>query len=172
MLKKLAVLAAGLALCGAALAGEKVGSPVSILRCPVVSRLALTEEQVKKVTAIDAEFVKKADEAAKDLKGAEALKKRFEIMEEFRPKVVEVLTDDQKKKHEAGMAVVKEFKPKIDEAQAAVKAAGKDKDKRAEAQKKFKDLVAEQDKALTEKVGPKPAPGKSDDAPKAPKADN
>jgi len=172
MLKKLAVLAVGLALCGAALAAEGKVSPTSILRCPVIVRLALTEEQVKKVTEIDAEYVKKADEATKDLKGAEALKKRFEVMEEFRPKVVEVLTDDQKKKHEAGMAVVKEFKPKLEEAQAAVKAAGKDKDKVAEARKKAKDLMAEQDKALTEKVGPRPAPGKSDLAPKAPKADN
>jgi hypothetical protein len=176
MIKKLAVVAAGLALCGAALAadGKRPKSPaMSFLKCPVVMRLALTEEQVTKVKALDTECAAKADEAAKDLKGAEALKKRTEVMEEFRPKLVELLTDDQKKKHEAGMAVVKEFKAKVEEAQAALKAAGKDKDKRAEAQKKVKDVMAEQDKALNEKVGPKAAPvkaGKAGGAPKGEKA--
>jgi hypothetical protein len=145
----LAAIGLALSLTVGASAAQGGGKGVtSILKCPVVCRLGLTEEQMTKVKELDTEYSAKIAEAVKDLKGAEKATKTKEIMAELRTKVVELLTDEQKTKHEAGMAILAEGKEK-----------------------------AEMEKALDEKVGPKAtpakaAPAKAPKAPKAPKGEN
>ncbi len=187
MLKRFVMLVAVLALCCGAFAQEEGGDgggekpkkkaraarkPTykSILKGdPLVARLGLTEEQVKKVEALEAEtktaFDKMVEEAGEDRKKLrEVTMKLPELYDALRAKIAELLNDDQKKKYEAGVAVLAEFKTKKEAAMAEMKAAGKDRAKRTEAQKKLRGLAAEMEKALDEKVGPKP--GKPAAAPK------
>jgi hypothetical protein len=190
MLKRLAMLAAVLALCCGAFAQEEGGDggegekPKKVKKAraarkpkyksilkgdPLVVRLGLTEEQVKKVEALEAEtkaaFDKLVEEAGEDRKKLRQVTMKLpELYDALRAKIVELLNDDQKKKYEAGVAVLAEFKTKREAIQAEMKAAGKDREKKKEAQKKLRGLQGELEKALDEKVGPKP--GKPAAAPK------
>ncbi|MHC4914409.1 MAG: hypothetical protein ACYTGB_02875 [Planctomycetota bacterium] len=190
MLKRFAMLAAVLALCCGAFAQEEGGGEgekpkkkaraarkptyKSILKGdPLVARLGLTEEQVKKVEELEAEtkaaFDKMVEEAGEDRKKLRGVTLKLpELYDGLRAKIVELLNDDQKKKYEAGVAVLAEFKTKKEAIMAEMKAAGKDRDKRKEAQKKLRGLGAELEKVLDEKVGPRA--GKPAGAPKKKKA--
>ncbi len=136
----------------------------------VLSRLGLNEEQLAKAKSLDGELAKKFEElkaeAGKDRKKkAEALKTLQTLVQESTTKIVALLNEEQKKKYEEGARIIAEHDAGMKEAQAenakARKAAGKDKNARAEAVKAFKtkqqELTTTRDKALDEKVGKKPA---------------
>lgn len=146
---------------------------------PVLSRLALTDEQLKTVEKINAEAEKKKEDFLKGdpkPKGKEIGDKCKELRAETLKKIREALTADQQTKFDAGQTLVNDFDAKkkaaAEERAAAVKAAGTDKDKKDAATKAYDEKVAalkaDLEKALDEKVGKAGAtpPAKSD-APKA-----
>jgi hypothetical protein len=166
MSRNFALLASGLVLCGAALAQEAPAArppvpspvPLNILSCPVIARLGLSEAQLKKVTALEAEYDKKIT-AVGICQGDEGIAKRRETEAEFREALVELFDAGQKKRYAAGLAVLKEFRPSLDDARAALEEAGGETGDRTRAQGQLDAVLAAQDKALDEKVGPKPAEG-------------
>jgi len=140
-----------------------------VTSCPVFSRLALSEDQLAKVKPLDEELSKKFEElkaaAGKDRKKqAEAAASLKTLVDNARKKVVELLTEDQKKKNEEGLKIMAEFRKGMKETRTAynkaLKAARKNKAKRTLALKAFntkkKELIAARDKALEEKVGKAP----------------
>lgn len=133
---------------------------------PVLSRLALTEEQLKAVEKINADSEAKKAELEKadpKPKAKELGDKCKELLAEGLKKVREALTADQQAKFDAGQTLMADFETKkkaADEEKAkALKDAAKDKDKKDAATKAYDEkiaaLKAELDKGLDEKVGKK-----------------
>jgi hypothetical protein len=157
--------------------------PASVLvACPVMSRLKLSQEQVSKIKELEAETNKKIAAAFKQCeadgkKKAAYYKQRGELLEALNTAVVAVLDEGQKKKYDAGLAVVKNCKAKIGklrgEHKKAMSAAGGDKQKRAALQKKYQEQVKplrqEMEKQLDEKVGKQPEPAEKKTGKKAAK---
>jgi hypothetical protein len=166
-------LAVALALCCTALAqddgggdGKKKGgggrAPKyrSLLRsCPVLMRIAFTDEQKTKVTELEGEVQADFDKAVADAgddraKLKEVRAKVVELHTGLREKIVALLDEEQKKKYDAGMTLVADYKTKIGEAMKA-----KERDK-------AKELKAEQETKLNEVVGPRAGGGKPKRPPK------
>lgn len=148
-MRQLLVCVAILSLCGTAFAaskgdGARAATPlaVDVKTDPVLSRLALTEDEVKAIDKLnqDAE-AKKAElmKADPKPKGKEMADKIKAIKDELLKGIRAALTADQQTKFDAGQALVDDYRTKCKEA------AG-DKDKLAA-------LKADLDKALDEKVG-------------------
>jgi len=148
-MRQLLVCVAILSLCGTAFAaakgaGSRIAAPlaVDVKTDPVLSRLALTEDEVKAIDKLnqDAE-AKKAEliKADPPLKGKELADKVKAIRAELLKGIRAALTADQQTKFDAGQTLVADYNAKC-------KDAGEDKDKLAA-------LKAELEKALDEKVG-------------------
>ena len=148
----------------------------------LLGRLGLTDEQIAKIDAIYTEYDAKLAEFRKTLEvrndnglasvpkdgWAKFRDRQKELFAERDAKVLEVLTADQKKKFEAGTAIVAEFGTKLQAVNAEYPKIMQDnKGDREKLQQAFKDLSArrlkvqqEQDTQLDEKVGklpPRPA---------------
>ena len=176
----LAVMALALSVSAASAAtpGGKAGPAAGPLSKtdPVLIRLALTDDQAKKVDALADEYKTKKtdlDNSTPKLKPKEKADKIKDLDAELIKKIREVLTADQQPKFDAGQTLVADFATKSKEALAektkAVKDAAGDKDKVKGANTTYNDklkaLKADLDKALDEKVGkvgaaPAPAPAK------------
>jgi Spy/CpxP family protein refolding chaperone len=174
-MKTILATAVALAFCTVAFAagtgkgpGGGAYTPVSVTvdakTDPVLSRLALTDEQLKTIDKINTEAESKKAEFLKTdpkPKGKEIGDKCKEIRAETLKKIREVLTADQQTKFDAGQTLVTDFDAKkkaaADERSTAVKAAGADKDKKDAAIKAYDEKVAalkaDLEKALDEKVG-------------------
>jgi hypothetical protein len=160
-----------------------------VASCHVLSRLGLSEEQMAKVKPLDEEIRKKYEEYKKQAgedqaKQAELNKKLWELFRESRKKVVALLTEEQKKKYDEGMEILRGYYPKFGALkQAYAKArerAGKDRKKHKEISDNFrakrKELWTEVNKKLDEKVGKRPGrekkkpddPGKKPEGEKKP----
>lgn len=159
--------------------GKRPGAPQQkglVEGCPVLSRLGLTEEQLGKAKEIETEFNAKVEDLRKEAGDDKAKKRELPqkieaLRGEYAAKIAALLTEEQKKRYDAGMAILADYKAKLQEAMtalaAAKKEAGKDKVKEAMTahNQTLKDLEAERDKALDEQVKPpvveeKPAPEK------------
>ena len=179
-MKRLLVCVAVLSLCGSALAATKApkdpaagknpgaGAPVSVTvdakTDPVLSRLALTDEQIKAIDKLNQDAVAKKDDLVKaDPKptGKELTDKLKAIKDDLLKAIRAALTVDQQAKFDAGQALVADYDAKVKTATAdkakALKDAGADKDKKAAATKAFEDTVsglkADLGKALDDKIG-------------------
>jgi len=148
--------------------GSKNGSscrlPASVLvACPIMSRIKLTEKQVEAVKELETEIHTGIKEAHKECNGKKRAyyKKRGKLLAELDSRVQALLDDAQKKKFEAGRAVIASSAKKISKVRSehmkAMRAAGTDKDKKAELRKQYqakvKPLREERDQQLDEKVG-------------------
>ncbi len=176
-MKKLMVTLAGLAFCATALAGQgglggpnngagpegtTGGSTLSRARYDqVLGRLGLTDEQIRKIDAIFAEYDKKVRDLYKKLNSAEADKravyKKFRAQQdalnaERDKKILEVLTAEQQKKYELAKKLLAEDAEKRKKMypviRAAYKDAGRDREKRKAVQKKFADTFRTMREAL------------------------
>ena len=138
--------------------------------CPVLSRLALTEDQIKTVDKLVAQNNTRQRALSKEkLKPKERQDKAKALAEELKSRIREVLTSEQRSKYDAGWQVIGEFQTKVQEAykdmQKAVAEAKDDAEKSKAAHQagidKVKGLKAEQTRLLDEKVGkPGSAPAK------------
>ncbi len=196
-MRTLTLTLAGALLCAVALAGDAnvpgqggqdpAGGKWSRARYDqLLGRLGLTDEQIAKIDAIYTEYDGKVAEFRKTLQVAQPndnggltsampkeawakfRDKQKELYAERDVKVMEVLTAEQKKKFEAGTAIVTEFGAKLQEVNAEYpKIQQQHKGDREKLQQAFKELSArrlkvqqEQDTQLDEKVGklpPRPA---------------
>ncbi len=162
--------------CGAMAQEGKVGGsknkngcrlPASVLvACPIMSRIKLTEKQVEAVRNLEATTNKSIVTASKECersgkKRNAYYKRRGELLSELNTKVLALLQDGQKKKLEAGKAIVaacaKRMSKVRGEHMKAMRAAGADKDKKAELRKQYQTKVqplkGQMEKQLDEKVG-------------------
>lgn len=193
-MKKLMVTLAGLAFCATALAGDpgnpnngaagggiRSGTTYSRAKYDqILGRLGLTDEQIKKIDAIFVAYGAKVRELYKKLNSEDADKravyKKFRAQQEALnaerdKKILEVLTDAQKKLYLLAKKLVtadQETHKKIyAEIRAAYKDAGRDKAKRTATQKKFagqfKAMRAALSKAL-DKIGKLPKHPRGDDS--------
>jgi hypothetical protein len=159
--------------------------PGSVLTsCPVISRLGLDAEQVARVRKLEGEVHRQIAEAGEQAAGdprrkSAYYKKRGELLAGLRADVVGLLSRAQRRRYEAGQAIVEEYERKIGEAMKeylqARRAAGGEQDKIAAARQvydeKKRPLVTERDCRLDDEVGRRPQKksrkggGKSDQEP-------
>jgi hypothetical protein len=154
--------------------------PASILvSCPVVRRIKLSDEQIRKVKAAQAKANQGIAEAFKKCeaqgKGRSAYyKQRRKLQDGVRKDLEAALTEEQKKKYDAGRAVVTDYYRKLGKLRGdhgkAMRGAGDDKQKVAQLREKYREqaerLKTERDKDLDSKVGKSVVERKRSKAPK------
>jgi methyl coenzyme M reductase subunit C-like uncharacterized protein (methanogenesis marker protein 7) len=129
---------------------------------PLLARLGLSAEQLKKVNDLIAEYSKKSAALPDSASNAEFKA----VLEERNKKVREALTPEQQTKYDAGLKVMADYDAKVTKLQqtnyAAMMAVPKDQiDKRREVRDDYKQkravIDAEGTKALDEAIGKGPA---------------
>jgi len=132
--RKLLSALAMLTLCAAAYAGEEPApggetrpgggarpglggmTRMAIYNDPVLSRLTLTEDQLKALDKLYAENMNKRRELGKEkLDAKERAAKVKELADELKKKIREVLTEEQQKKFDAGCQILADAEKALDE---------------------------------------------------------
>jgi Spy/CpxP family protein refolding chaperone len=136
----------------------------------VLGRLHLTDEQIKKIDAIYAEYDKKMralykrNPEDKKVDYAALRKKREELIAERDKKILEVLTEDQQKKYKVAKKIITDYYAKLKELGKEYPKIRKeckgDRQKMMAAYKKLGEkrgeLTKDRDRQLDEKVGKMP----------------
>lgn len=185
-MKKALSIVALLAFCASAMAADPAGGGknanssrrLSMAKYhQVYGRLGLTDEQIEKIDAIYDEYSKKSSELYKKAysnknekltsedrkaKYKKLREKVAELNAERDKKILEVLTEEQKKKLEEANKIIAEFQTKTAELRKGYTAIRKIKDraKKMEAYKalsaKRRKIYADRDATLDEKIGKLP----------------